>query len=80
MLGTFMMSERRGLFCRYDCEVNGRPWYVLPKTTSSSDDLQAAVATRDAHEIAEHGKVFMVFVPEPIGRFNQTFSQGKKKT
>lgn len=79
VLGMLMMSERRGLFCRYGCEIDGHPWFVIPDSDSSWDDLQAAIALRDAHEVKEHGAVFVVFVPDATRAFNQTFSPGKKK-
>jgi len=73
------MSERQGLFCRYDCQINGRPWHVIPKSSSSLDDLKAAISTRDAHEVAEHGAIFVVFVPEKVDPFNHSFTRKTKK-
>lgn len=57
------MSERRGLPCRFNCEIEpGRPWAAIPKTSSDRKDLEAAIAERNAHELAVHGEVF--FTPD----------------
>jgi hypothetical protein len=59
-LGSINMSGQRGLFCRYACEVEGRRWYVLPKSSDRFEDLVEAIALRNAHELIEHGAVFLV--------------------
>lgn len=59
-MGTINLSGQRGLFCRYGCEVDGKRWYVQPKSDVRMEDLHAAIAVRNAHELAEHGAVFPV--------------------
>lgn len=78
VLGMLMMSERRGFFCRYGCEVAGKEWVVIPKSDASAEDQKKGIATRDAHEVQEHGKVFLVWKPEQSS-FNTTFARKKAK-
>lgn len=79
VLGVVMMSERRGLFCRYECISNGMPWAAHPKTESSWEDMKAAIALRDAHEVREHGALFLVFSPDAVDPFNSTFVRKTKR-
>lgn len=59
-MGTINLSGQRGLFCRYDCEVEGKRWYVVPKSSDRFEDLVEAIAVRNAHELTQHGAVFPV--------------------